>query len=150
MDVREGVVWHDGTPFTPEDVVWSIERAGDPKSGNPVAFIWAGIGNFKIDGHRITADVKQFDPTLFKWMAFLTGYVLPKAYYEKVGAEGFEKKPVGTGPYMVDEYRGQRVSCASRPTRNTGAASRPSRPSSSSSCRTRRAASPKSRAVPPT
>lgn len=39
-------------------------------------------------------------------MAFLTGYVLPKAYYEKVGAEGFEKKPIGTGPYMVDAYEG--------------------------------------------
>ena len=62
------------------------------------------IGNFKIDGNRITADVKQFEPTLFKWMAFLTGYVLPKAYYEKVGAEGFEKKPIGSGPYMVDEF----------------------------------------------
>ena len=50
--------------------------------------------------------MKHFEPTLFKWMAFLTGYVLPKAYYEKVGAEGFEKKPIGTGPYMVDAYEG--------------------------------------------
>ena len=106
MDVREGVVWHDGTPFTPEDVVWSIERAGDQKGGNPVAFVWGSLGNFKIEGNRITADCKNFDPTIFKWMAFLTGYVLPKAYYTKVGAEGFEKKPVGTGPYMVDEYQG--------------------------------------------
>ena len=39
-------------------------------------------------------------------MAFLTGYVLPKAYYEKVGPQGFEKKPIGTGPYMVDAYEG--------------------------------------------
>ena len=106
MDVREGVVWHDGSPFTPEDVVWSIERAGDPKGGNPVAFVWGSLGNFKIDGHHITADCKNFDPTIFKWMAFLTGYVLPKGYYKKVGAEGFEKKPIGTGPYMVDEYQG--------------------------------------------
>ena len=37
-------------------------------------------------------------------MSFLTGYVLPKAYYEKVGAEGFEKAPIGTGPYMVDKF----------------------------------------------
>ena len=76
----------------------------------------------------ITADVMQFEPTLFKWMAFLTGYVLPKAYYEKVGAEGFEKKPIGTGPYMVDEFRRQRLLCGSRPIRTIGAASRPSRP----------------------
>ena len=37
-------------------------------------------------------------------MAFLTGYVLPKAYYEKVGAEGFEKAPIGSGPYKVDAF----------------------------------------------
>ena len=37
-------------------------------------------------------------------MAFLTGYVLPKAYYTKVGAEGFEAAPIGTGPYMVEKY----------------------------------------------
>ena len=77
-----------------------------PDGGNPVSFIWAGIDNFKVDGKRITADVKQYDPVLFKWMAFLTGYVLPKAYFEKVGPEGFEKKPIGTGPYMVDAYEG--------------------------------------------
>ena len=106
MDVREGVTWHDGSPFTPEDIVWSLERAGNPKTGNPITFIWSTLSNFKIDGKRVTADVKQYDPVLFKWMAFLTGYVMPKAYYTKVGAEGFEKKPIGTGPYMVDEYQG--------------------------------------------
>ena len=106
MDVREGVVWHDGSPMTPEDVVWSIERAGDPKNGGPVPFVWGSLAGFKIEGQRITAEVKNFDPTIFKWMAFLTGFVLPKAYYTKVGADGFEKKPVGTGPYMVDEYQG--------------------------------------------
>jgi peptide/nickel transport system substrate-binding protein len=106
MEVRSGVTWHDGTPFTPEDVVWSISRMGKSDSGNPVSFIWAGINNFKIDGNRITADVAQYDPVLFKWMAFLTGYVLPKDYYGKVGPQGFEKKPIGTGPYMVDAYEG--------------------------------------------
>jgi peptide/nickel transport system substrate-binding protein len=106
MDVRENVVWHDGTPFTPEDVVWSIQREAKPDGGNPVAFVWAGIDNFKVDGKRITADVKQFEPDLFKWMAFLTGYVLPKSHFEKVGPQGFEKKPIGTGPYMVDAYEG--------------------------------------------
>jgi peptide/nickel transport system substrate-binding protein len=104
LDVRKGVTWHDGSPFTPEDVVWSLERAGKAETGNPIQFVWAKIGNFAIDGQRVTADVKEFEPALFKWMAFLTGYVLPKAYYTKVGAEGFEQKPIGTGPYMVDQF----------------------------------------------
>ena len=106
MDVRKDVKWHDGTPFTPEDIVWSLERAAKKDGANPIQFIWSTAGNYKIDGNRITGDVLRFKPTFFMWMAFLTGYVLPKAYYEKVGAEGFEKKPIGTGPYMVDEYSG--------------------------------------------
>lgn len=104
MDVRENVTWHDGSPLTPDDIVWSLTRAADPKGGNPIQFIWSKIANYKVENHRITADVVSFEPTLFKWMAFLTGYVLPKAYIEKVGPEGFEKKPIGTGPYMFDAY----------------------------------------------
>ena len=75
MDVREDVFWHDGSRLTPDDIVWSIQRNAKPDSGNPVSFIWAGIDNFKIDGKRVTADVVNYDPVLFKWMAFLTGYV---------------------------------------------------------------------------
>lgn len=104
MTVREGVTWHDGSPFSAEDVAWSLERAGKAETGNPIQFVWGNIGNFTVKGNRVEADVKQFDPTLFKWMAFLTGFVLPKAYYEKVGAAGFEEKPVGTGPYMVEKF----------------------------------------------
>ncbi len=104
MEVRQGATWHDGSPVTPDDVVWSLTRAADPKGGNPIQFVWSKIGNYKVDGNTITADVLEFEPTLFKWMAFLTGYVLPKAYYEKVGADGFEKAPIGSGPYKVDAF----------------------------------------------
>ena len=72
--------------------------------GNPIQFIWSTIGNFQIDGNVITADVLRFEPTIFKWMSFLTGYVLPKAYFEEVGPDGFEAAPIGSGPYMVDNY----------------------------------------------
>jgi peptide/nickel transport system substrate-binding protein len=104
MKVREGVTCNDGSPFTAEDVAWSLERAANPDTGNPINFVWGTLGNFTVDGNTVTADVKQFDPTIFKWMYFLTGYVLPKAYYEKVGAEGFEAAPIGTGPYMVEKF----------------------------------------------
>jgi peptide/nickel transport system substrate-binding protein len=104
MVVREGVTWHDGSPFTAEDVAWSLQRAADPATGNPINFVWSTLGNFQVEGNVVTADVLSFDPTIFKWMYFLTGYVLPKAYYERVGAEGFEAAPIGTGPYMVEGF----------------------------------------------
>ena len=37
MTVRDGVTWHDGSPFTAEDVAWSLTRAADEKTGNPRA-----------------------------------------------------------------------------------------------------------------
>lgn len=104
LTVRENAFWHDGTPVTAEDVAWSLERAGDPKGGNPIQFVWGKIGNFKVEGNIVTADVKEFEPTLFPWMAFLTGYLMPKKAYTATGAEGWESKPIGSGPYMVDKF----------------------------------------------
>ena len=104
LEVREGALWHTGEPVTPDDVVWSLERAGNPDTGNPIQFVWSKVGNYRIDGNRITADVLAFEPTLFKWMAFLTGYVLPRRYFEEVGPDGFEAAPVGSGPYRVDAF----------------------------------------------
>ena len=102
--VRKDAHWHDGTPVTAEDVVWSLQRAGDPKTGNPIQFMWGKVDHIKAQGNNVVCDVKEFEPAFMKWMAYLTGYVLPKNYYEKVGAAGFEKKPVGSGPYMVEEF----------------------------------------------
>ncbi|MEH7827849.1 ABC transporter substrate-binding protein [Gemmobacter denitrificans] len=104
MTVREGVTWHDGSPFTAEDVAWSLARVAKPETGSPIQFVWGTLANHRVEGNKVIADVMQFDPTIFKWMYFLTGYVLPKAYYEKVGAEGFEAAPIGTGPYMVEKF----------------------------------------------
>jgi len=104
MEVRRNAFWHDGTPVTPADVAWSLERAGDQASGNPIQFVWGKIGNFRIDGQTITGDVKEFEPALFKWMAFLTGYVLPQKAYTAAGAAGWENKPIGSGPYMVEKF----------------------------------------------
>jgi peptide/nickel transport system substrate-binding protein len=54
-------------------------------------------------------------------MYFLTGYVLPKAYYERVGPEGFEAAPIGHGPYMVEGFE-RNAFVRLRPTPATGAA----------------------------
>jgi peptide/nickel transport system substrate-binding protein len=37
-------------------------------------------------------------------LAMFNTSVLPKAYFEKVGIEGFSQKPIGTGPYMLDKW----------------------------------------------
>ena len=109
MVVRDGVKWHDGSDFTAEDVVWSLERAGKEETGNPIQFVWSTVGNFQIDGNVITADVLSYDPTLFKWMGFLTGYVLPKKYYEEVGAERLRAEADRHRPLHGRQVRAQRL-----------------------------------------
>ena len=59
MKVRKGATWHDGSPFTAEDVVWSLQRAADPKTGNPINFVWSKIGNLTATDDVITGDVKD-------------------------------------------------------------------------------------------
>jgi peptide/nickel transport system substrate-binding protein len=116
MKVRSDAKWHDGKPVTAQDIIWNLERVGNQKNGNPVAFVWASVANLKADGDIITGDVKRFMPDLFKWMAFLTAYVIPPHYYQKVGKEGFEKKPMGSGPYMIEEFqRGSLVKLKANP-----------------------------------
>ncbi|MFT4962368.1 MAG: peptide/nickel transport system substrate-binding protein, partial [Paracoccaceae bacterium] len=99
-----GVTWHNGDPLTAEDVAWSLSRVGNPDTGSPIQFIWGKITNVQASGTRVTADMPQYEPTFFKWMSFLTGYVMPKKYYEEVGPEGFEAAPIGSGPYMVEKF----------------------------------------------
>lgn len=102
--VRENVRWHDGKPLMPEDVAWNLERIADPKAGSPLQTIFASIKNLKIAGRDIMFDVTPWRANMLERMSFLGIYLIPPHYYTEVGKEGFEKKPMGSGPYMFDHY----------------------------------------------
>lgn len=44
-------------------------------------------------------------PTAPQWLAFMGSFVVPKAYMEEVGLDGFRERPIGTGPYKLVEYQ---------------------------------------------
>ena len=70
MTVREGATWHDGSPFDRRGrgLVAGARRQREDRQSDPVRL--EKIGNFKIDGNKITGRRElQFEPTLFKWMA---------------------------------------------------------------------------------
>jgi peptide/nickel transport system substrate-binding protein len=106
LDFRDDVHFHDGSLMTSEDFRYTFfERV---KAGHKIdlASIWGRVTD--IETPTATRAIMHFSdpfPTAVPWLAFLASYVVPKAYMEKVGVEGFRSKPVGTGPYKLVEYQ---------------------------------------------
>lgn len=111
VTLQEGIVFHDGSPLTMEDMRYSwIER---PQKDRKLA-----IGGMIPDLRDIQIlsplrGVLVFDkpsPSVEFYLGFLSAYIIPKAYHLKVGVEGFLEKPIGAGPYkLVDYQRGSRI-----------------------------------------
>lgn len=90
--------FHDGSPVTAEDVKFSYERAVDPKTANPYAFLLKRFDHVAIvDPATIEIHMSAPDAGFMAYGGYV--YVVPKAYVEKVGDEEFGKAPIGTGPY---------------------------------------------------
>jgi peptide/nickel transport system substrate-binding protein len=105
LDFRDDVKFHDGTPMTSADFKYSFfDRV---KAGHKidVAQVWGFVTD--VDTPSPTQAVMHFKlpfATSAEWLAFLCSFVVPKAYMEKVGEDGFVKAPIGTGPYKLVEY----------------------------------------------
>ncbi|MFO7740727.1 MAG: ABC transporter substrate-binding protein [Anaerolineae bacterium] len=112
--LREDVTFHNGEPFTADDVVFSWEH------GKQDEMKWSdkwkeGETVEKVDDYtvRITTDGPR--PLLLKTMATIWG-IIPKDYMEEVGLEGFNEHPVGTGPFMFEEwFRGDHITYKANP-----------------------------------
>ncbi len=105
LTLRKGMQWHDGSPVTVEDLIWSLERAGDEKNGNPMLFMWRKLGGFEAKGDTVTVKVTEFEPALLKWLGFLTAFILPKKAFTAAGSlAAWDANPVGSGPYRVEKF----------------------------------------------
>ncbi|MGE5162073.1 MAG: ABC transporter substrate-binding protein, partial [Betaproteobacteria bacterium] len=109
FELRKGVKFHDGTPFTADDVVYSIERALAPTS-NFSAYTTAIQGARKIDDHTVLIVTTAPNPVLLRQLPELR--MMSKAWSEKHGVTqptNFVQKQEsyavrnanGTGPFML-------------------------------------------------
>jgi peptide/nickel transport system substrate-binding protein len=103
--LRRGVKFHNGDPFSAEDVKFSFDRVLDPNTKSPQYGNIRGIKEVKIidpDTVHLITD-KPF-PLLLERVVFFP--IIPKKHFEKVGAQAFaESAPVGTGPYKFVEWK---------------------------------------------
>jgi peptide/nickel transport system substrate-binding protein len=107
--LRQGVNWHDGEPFTSEDVVFSIERIMDPET----ASIWGRIYSYVTDVEAIDDYTVRFTtafPTVALPQDFGRMCILPKHAFEAMGKDEFFQNPIGTGPFkFVSQIPGEEV-----------------------------------------
>jgi peptide/nickel transport system substrate-binding protein len=108
--LKKDVKWHDGQPFTADDIVFNWEFAKDPAAAATSIGIYRDIQVEKIDTH--TVKIVFAKPTPFWALPFVGtfGMIIPKHLFEPYkGAKSREAptnlSPVGTGPYKFAEFK---------------------------------------------
>lgn len=101
--IRDGIKFHDGSPLTTDDVVYTLSRviAPDYKVRWPISTEW--IDKVEKVGEKTVRITAKAPGPLGPEMLAGNLAIYPKAYYEAVGPEGMAVKPIGSGPYKAVE-----------------------------------------------
>ena len=103
--LREGVKFHDGTDFDAEDVKLTIDRIVEQGEGHPQYSRYGkgAISEVVVNSPTsVTFHLVEPRATFLSDMALLG--ISSKESYERMGAEAYFNAPVGTGPYILDEW----------------------------------------------
>lgn len=96
--LRDGVKFHDGEPLTADAVKFTVERIKDPEAASPIAGGYAFIDHVEVVD-PLTVRIVTKAPTPLAEVYFSEIFIVPPAYYQRVGAAEFATHPVGTGPF---------------------------------------------------
>lgn len=106
--LRRDVRWHDGEPTTAEDVVFTFERAKDPRTAFPnVSYLLAWTGAEAVDSYTVRVSyTPHADPLAgLPFLPIVPKHALDSIPAERTGQAAFSRAPVGNGPYRFVEFR---------------------------------------------
>ena len=107
--LKRNVVWHDGAPFTADDVMFNWQFAIDPANATSTRAGYEEVSRVeKLDSHTVKVNYKKPQPF---WASVFTGDgLLPRHIFEPLKGAGARDavgmvKAVGTGPYKLVEFK---------------------------------------------
>jgi len=108
--LRKDVSWHDGRPFTSDDVVFNWEYAADPATAATTIGSYQDVKVEKLDASNVRVRFNKPTPNWADAFVGLRGMVIPKHLFETYkGANSREApanlKPIGTGPYRFVDFK---------------------------------------------
>jgi peptide/nickel transport system substrate-binding protein len=109
--LKKGVSWHDGKPFTADDVVFNWEFARDPKTAARTLGSYTDIEKIDVlDPHTVRLVYKKPVPFWADAFCGVNGMIIPKHLFEAYKGEKSREapnnlKPVGTGPYKFADFK---------------------------------------------
>lgn len=96
--MRDGVTWHDGSPLTADDLIYTLQQVADPKLGSSQSLVTSFIDiprMRKLDARTVRLNMKQPNSELPQF--FVTFQVVKKGAMQG-------DKPVGTGPFIFESF----------------------------------------------
>jgi peptide/nickel transport system substrate-binding protein len=108
--LRENVKWHDGQPFTADDVKFTFEWVSNPDTAATTSGNLLSVESVEVvDPHTVTVHFKEPNPDWFTPFRSGEGVIIPQHIMKDfMGAAAhsapFNLKPIGTGPYKVDSF----------------------------------------------
>ncbi|WP_181410832.1 ABC transporter substrate-binding protein [Nocardioides humi] len=114
--LRSGMKWHDGEDVTADDLVFTINEFASPDAtcGGVCGALAANLASVEaVDEHTVKMTLKAPDVNIPAQFGPIEGSImlLPQHHVEKVGWDGFESDPLGSGPWkFVSRELGQSIS----------------------------------------
>ena len=105
--LRKGVLWHDGWPFTADDVLFTVGAIQDPGFPGVPDFVllWNGVSVEKVDDFTVIFTLESaYAPFLsYTTLGILPRHILGTTTAKELADSPFNVSPIGTGPFKFKE-----------------------------------------------
>ena len=103
FQLRRDVVWHDGTPFTADDVVYTVLTLQHPDYRGPLAGRWQGVAAERLGDHVVRLTLPSADATFLASapQPILPAHILSTIPVAQIRSSAFDRSPIGTGPFRL-------------------------------------------------